>query len=97
MVDTTRPALKHTESWRNNISEQRRDWWETPTLGELVQLQSWEDTLPANKDVVVNFKYDGEFKGKSTARGVSCGTGQRYGRLTLTPSRLPFAKHYTAT
>ena len=37
--------------------------------GELVQFQSWEDTLTASEDVMVNFKYDGEFKGKSTAMG----------------------------
>ena len=61
--------------------------------GELVQFQSWEDTLTANEDVMVNFKYDGEFKGKSTAMG-ACGMGQRYGRLTLSGSF--FAKHYTA-
>ena len=36
---------------------------------ELVQFQSWEDTLAANRDVMVNFKYDGEFKGRSTAMG----------------------------
>ena len=38
-------------------------------LGELVQFQSWEDTLRANRDIMVNFKYDGKFSGKSSALG----------------------------
>ena len=38
-------------------------------LGNLVQFQSWEDTLKANRDIMVNFKYDGEFNGKSSAMG----------------------------
>lgn len=38
-------------------------------IGDLVQFQSWEDTLRANRDIMQNFKYDGEFNGKSSAMG----------------------------
>ena len=38
-------------------------------FGDLVQFQSWEDALHANRDVMVNFKYDGIYKGKSSAMG----------------------------
>ena len=38
-------------------------------LGELLQFQSWEETLVANRGVMVKFKYDGRFKGKSSAMG----------------------------
>ena len=47
---------------KNKEGTQRR-------LGELVQFQSWKDTLRANRDIMVNFKYDGEFTGNSSAMG----------------------------
>ena len=39
------------------------------TIGNLVQFQSWEYTLRANREIMVDFKYDGEFRGKSSAMG----------------------------
>ena len=39
------------------------------TLGGLVQFQSLQDALVANEDTMKNFKYDGDFNGKSSAMG----------------------------
>lgn len=36
-------------------------------LTDLVQLQSLQEALVANEDTIKNFKYDGNFKGKSSA------------------------------
>ena len=38
-------------------------------IGDLVQLQSFQDALVANEDTMKNFKYDGDFNGKSSAMG----------------------------
>ena len=38
-------------------------------LGDLVRFQSLDEALEANEDTMKNFKYDGEFKGKSSAMG----------------------------
>lgn len=38
-------------------------------LGDLVQLQSLQEALVANEDTMKNFKYDGDFNGKSSAMG----------------------------
>ena len=38
-------------------------------LGEIVRLQSLEDALEANEDVMKNFKYETRFNGKSSVMG----------------------------
>ena len=42
---------------------------ERARLGDIAQLQSLEEALQANEETMKNFKYDGEFKGKSSAMG----------------------------
>ena len=42
---------------------------QTVRIGDLVQLQSLQDALVANEDTMKNFKYDGDFNGKSSAMG----------------------------
>ena len=60
---------------------------------ELIQFQSWEDTLAANRDVMVNFKYDGEFKGKSTAMGGVMWDGETVWALQPINGSFPEAVH----
>ena len=46
-------------------------------VGDLVQLQSLKEALVANEDTMKNFKYDGEFNGKSSAMGSVIWEGNR--------------------
>ena len=46
------------------------------TLGQFVQFSSFYEALEANRDTMVNFKYDTMFKGKSTLIGSAIWDGQ---------------------
>ena len=60
---------------------------------DVVQFQSWEDTLAANRNVMVDFKYDGEFKGKSTAMGGIMWDGEIVWTLQPINGSFPKALH----
>ena len=61
-------------------------------LGELTQFQSWEETLATNQDVVKDFKYDGEFRGKSTAMGAVMWNEKEKRVWAFPPKEWPFPK-----
>ena len=60
-------------------------------LGELVQLQSLHEALEANEDTIKNFKYDTEFKGKSSAMGSIIWEGDIGWTLPPLSQRIPEA------
>ena len=66
-------------------------------LSDLVEFQSLQDALLANEDTMKNFKYDGDFNGKSSAMGSIIWNNNRlYAIPPLNSERLPEALyHYT--
>ncbi len=56
------------------------------TLGELVQFQSLDEALKSNEDVMKNFKYDGAYKGKSSAMGSAIWNGETLWAFPPMPS-----------
>ena len=66
-------------------------------LGDLVQLQSLQEALAANEGTMRDFKYDAEFKGKSSAMGSVLWDGERLWTLPPITERFPEALYrYTA-
>ena len=47
------------------------------SVENLVDLQTLEEALESNKDTITNFKYDGKFRGKSSAIGAVIEGGDR--------------------
>ena len=61
-------------------------------LGDLVEFQSLQDALEANADTMRNFKYDGEYNGKSSTMGSAIwNDGLLYTMPPLNEERIPEA------